>query len=138
MKKAFRHLLCKYKLIKVFNIIMIIAIVLSAVMRDIYVVENQFLKYNLYTKFCFDVLPIYSFLYGIISYAIYKKILHPQILLLIALVLSFLFVGSFILGMNNTFFGILLLTPFNVIISFIGIAVIALPLKLIAEYKKNN
>ena len=57
---------------------------------------------------------------------------------MIALVLSFLFVGSFILGMNNTFFGILLLTPFNVIISFIGIAVIALPLKLIAEYKKNN
>lgn len=137
MKKAFRHLLCNYKLIIVFNIIMIIATVLSAVMRDIYVVDDQMLSYNFYTIFGFEVLTRYSFLYGIISYAIYKKILYPQILLSIALVLSFFFVGLFI-GSNNTFSGILILTPFYVILSFVGIAVIALPLKLIAEYKKNN
>ena len=138
MRKALRHLLCKYKLIIVFNIIMIIGTVLSAVKGDIYVVDNQVLSYNLHGLFLLDVLPIYSFLYGIISYAIYKKILYPQILLLIALVLSFFFAGLFILDMNSTISGAFFLIPCYMVISFIGIAVIALPLKLIAEFKKNN
>lgn len=138
MRKALRHLLCKYKLIIVFNIIMIIGTVLSAVKGDIYVVDNQVLSYNLHGLFLLDVLPIYSFLYGIISYAIYKKILYPQILLLIALVLSFFFAGLFILDINSTISGVLFFTPVYMVLSFVGIAVIALPLKLIAEFKKNN
>ena len=138
MKKAFCHLLCNYKLIIVFNIIMIIGTVLSAVNGDIYVVDNQVYSYNLHSVFCLAVLPGYSFLYGIISYAIYKKILYPQILLSIALVLSFSFAELFVLDTNSMIFGVFFFTPVYMVLSFVGIAVIALPLKLIAEYKKNN
>ena len=138
MWKALGHLLYKYKLIIVFNIIMIIGTVLSAVKGDIYVVDNQVLSYNLHSIFCLAVLPVYSFLYGIISYAIYKKILHSQILLLITLVLSFSFAELFVLDTNSMIFGVFFFTPVYMVLSFVGIAVIALPLKLIAEYKKNN
>jgi hypothetical protein len=117
---------------------MIIGTVLSAVKGDIYVVDNQVLSYNLHSVFCLSVLPVYSFLYGIISYAIYKKILHSQILLLITLVLSFSFAELFVLDTNSMIFGVFFFTPVYMVLSFLGIAVIALPLKLIAEYKKNN
>ena len=138
MKKALLKLFYQYKLLVLFNIIMIISTVLSSVMGDIYVVKNEVLSYNLHSIFVFRILPVYSLLYGIVSYAIYKKIRYPQFLLLTTLVLSFLFAELISLDISGLIVGFFILTPCYMVVSFIGIAVILIPYKLINELKGNK
>ena len=125
MKKALQQLFCQYKLLVLFNVIMIIGAVLSSVMGDIYVVQNEVLSYNLHSIFVLGILPVYSLLYGIVSYAIYKKVQYPQFSLLTTLVLSFLFAELISLDISGLIVGFFILTPCYIVISFIGIAVTA-------------
>ena len=133
MKKALAQLFYQYKLLLLFNIIMIITTVLSSVIGDIYVVQNEVLSYNLHSIFVLRILPVYSLLYGILSYAIYKKIRYPQFLLLTTLVLTFLFSELISLDISGLIVGFLILTPCYMVVSFVGIAVILIPYKLIKK-----
>ena len=136
MKKHFHNFFYQYRLLILFNVIMIISTALSSVMGDIYVVQNEVLSYNLHSIFVLRILPVYSLLYGIVSYAIYKKIRYPQFLLLTALVLGFLFAELISLDISGLIVGIFLLTPCYMVVSFIGIAVILILCKLINAHKK--
>ena len=138
MKKVLAQLLYQYKLLLLFNIIMIISTVLSSVMGDIYVVQNEVLSYNLHSIFVLRIIPVYSLLYGILSYAIYKKILYPQFLLLTTLVLSFLFAELISLDISGLIVGVFILTPCYMVVSFVGIAVILIPYKLMKLKKTNS
>ena len=138
MKKHFHNFFYQYRLLVLFNIIMIISTVLSSVMGDIYVVQNEVLSYNLHSIFVLRILPVYSLLYGIVSYAIYKKIRYPQFSLLTTLVLSFLFAELISLDIRGLIVGFFILTPCYMVVSFIGIAVILIPYKLINGLKKNK
>lgn len=138
MKKVLAQLFYQYKLLLLFNIIMIISTVLSSVMGDIYVVQNEVLSYNLHSIFVLRILPVYSLLYGILSYVIYKKIRYPQFLLLTTLVLSFLFAELISLDISGLIVGFFILTPCYMVVSFVGIAVILIPYKLINEIKENK
>lgn len=138
MKKHFHNFFYQYRLLVLFNIIMIISTVLSSMMGDIYVLQNEVLSYNLHSIFVLRILPVYSLLHGIVSYAIYKKIRYPQFLLLTTLVLSFLFAELISLDISGLIVGFLILTPCYMVVSFVGIAVILIPCKLINEIKKNK
>ena len=138
MKKALLQLFYQYKLLVLFNIIVIISTVLSSVMGDIYVVQNEVLSYNLHSIFVLRILPVYSLSYGIVSYAIYKKIRYPQFSLLTTLVLGFLFAELISLDISGLIVGIFLVTPCYMAVSFIGIAVILIPYKLINKLKENK
>ena len=138
MKKHFHNFFYQYRLLVLFNIIMIISTVFSSVMGDIYVVQNEVLSYNLHSIFVLRILPVYSLLYGIVSYAIYKKIRYPQLLLLTTLVLSFLFAELISLDISGLIVGFFILTPCYMVVSFVGIAVILIPCKLINEIKENK
>jgi len=138
MKKHLHNFFYQYRLLVLFNIIMIISTVLSSAMGYIYVAQNEVLSYNLHSIFVLRILPVYSLLYGIVSYAIYKKIQYPQFLLLITLVLGFLFAELISLDIGGLIVGFFLLTPCYMVVSFIGIAVILLPFKLINEFKENR
>ncbi len=107
-------------------------------MGDIYVVQNEVLLYNLHSIFVLRILPVYSLLYGIVSYAIYKKIRYPQFLFLTTLVLGFLFAELISFDISGLIVGFFLLTPCYMVVSFIGIAVILIPFKLINELKENK
>lgn len=135
MKKHLHNFFYQYKLLVLFNIIIIISTVLSSVIGDIYVVKNEVLSYNLHSIFVFRILPVYSLLYGIVSYAIYKKIRYPQFLLLTTLAFSFLFAGLISLDISGLIVGILILTPCYMVASFVGIAVILIPYKSINKNK---
>lgn len=138
MKKVLAQLFYQYRLLVLFNIIMIISTVISSMMGDIYVVQNEVLSYNLHSIFVLRILPVYSLLHGIVSYAIYKKIRYPQFLLLTTLVLSFLFAELISLDISGLIVGFLILTPCYMVVSFVGIAVILIPCKLINEIKENK
>lgn len=138
MKKALPQLFYQYRLLVLLNMITIISMVLSSVMGDIYVVRNEVLSYNLHSIFVLRILPMYSLLYGIVSYAIYKKMRYPQFLLLITLVFGFLFAELISLDTSALIVGFFLLTPCYMVFSFIGIAVILIPHKLINGLKKNK
>ncbi len=138
MKKHFHNFFYQYRLLVLFNIIMIISTVLSSVIGDIYVVQNEVLSYNLHSIFVFRILPVYSLLYGIVSYAIYKKIRYPQFLLLTTLAFSFLFAELIPLDISGLIVGFFILTPCYMVVSFVGIAVILIPYKLINKIKENK
>ena len=138
MKKHLHNFFYQYRLLVLFNIIMIISTVFSSVMGDIYVVQNEVLSYNLHSIFVLRILPVYSLLYGIVSYAIYKKIRYPQLLLLTTLVLSFLFAELISLDISGLIVGFFILTPCYMVVSFVGIAVILILCKLINEIKENK
>ena len=138
MKKVLAQLFYQYRLLVLFNIIMIISTVISSMMGDIYVVQNEVLSYDLHSIFVLRILPVYSLLHGIVSYAIYKKIRYPQFLLLTTLVLSFLFAELISLDISGLIVGFLILTPCYMVVSFVGIAVILIPCKLINEIKENK
>ena len=138
MKKVLAQLFYQYKLLLLFNIIMIISAVLSSVMGYIYVVQNEVLSYNLHSIFVLQVLPVYSLLYGIVSYAIYKKIRFPQFLLLTTLVLVFLFAELISFDISGLLVGFFVLTPCCMVVSFVGIAVILIPYKLISALKTKK
>ncbi len=138
MKKHFHNFFYQYRLLVLFNIIIIISTVLSSVIGDIYVVQNEVLSYNLHSIFVFRILPVYSLLYGIVSYAFYKKIRYPQFLLLTTLAFSFLFAELVSLDISGLIVGFLILTPCYMVVSFVGIAVILIPYKLINEIKGNK
>ncbi len=138
MKKHFHNFFYQYRLLVLFNIIMVISTVLSLVMGDVYVVQNEVLSYNLHSIFVLRILPVYSLLYGIVSYAIYKKIRYPQFLLLTTLVLSFLFAELISLDISGLIVGFFILTPCYMVVSFVGIAVILIPCKLINEIKEHK
>ena len=138
MKKVLAQLFYQYKLLLWFNIIMIISAVLSSVMGYIYVVQNEVLSYNLHSIFVLQVLAVYSLLYGIVSYAIYKKIRFPQFLLLTTLVLVFLFAELISFDISGLLVGFFVLTPCCMVVSFVGIAVILIPYKLISALKTKK
>ena len=138
MKKVLAQLFYQYKLLLLFNIIIIISAVLSSVMGYIYVVQNEVLSYNLHSLFVLQVLPVYSLLYGIVSYAIYKKIRFPQFLLLTTLVLVFLFAELISFDISGLLVGFFVLTPCCMVVSFVGIAVILIPYKLISALKTKK
>ncbi len=133
MKKILMQLFCQYRLLVFFNIIMLIGYVFSIVFADIYNQTNALFSFNFHAVYVFAILPIYSLLYGIASYAIYKKILYPQFLLSITSILSFLLDKLIYIDTSGMIVGFFILTPCYMVVSFIGIAVILIPCKLIKK-----
>ncbi len=138
MKKVLAQLFYHYKLLLLFNIIVIISTVLSSAMGDIYVVQNVLLSYNLHTIFVLQILPVYSLLYGIVSYAIYKKIWCPQFLLLTTLLLSFFFAELISFDISGLVIGFFIVTPCYMTVSFVGMAMILILHKIINDKKQNK
>ena len=93
------------------NIIMLIGTIFSNVFGDVYIQKKSLYSFNLHSVYVFVILPIYSLIYGCLSYVIYKKIWFQQILLAITLLLAFLITELISVEPNGLIFGILILTP---------------------------
>ena len=111
MKKRFLSFLRVYWFLVLLNIIMLTGIVLSKVFGDVYIQKNALYTYNLHSIFVFVVLPIYSLIYGCLSYIVCKKIWLQQILLMITLLLGFLITELISVKTNGLIFGVLIIMP---------------------------
>lgn len=126
----------KYRTCVFLNLIMMFGMLLSNVFQNLYVVENSLLSYNLYSIYIFKIIPIYCFIYGSLSYIVYKKIWIPQLILAVSSVLGF-GIAEWISVKSNAFIvGTLVVTPCYAICSAMSALMTLIVYKAINS--KNN
>ncbi len=110
MKNRFLNFLRKYWFLVLLNLIILIGMILSKIFGDVYIQKNVLYSFNLHSVYVFAMLPIYSLLYGCLSYIVCRKIWFPQPLLAITLFSGFLISELFPVG-DSGILVILILIP---------------------------
>lgn len=110
MKNEFLNFLKKYWRLVLINLIIVIGIVLSKIFGDVYIQKNALYSFNLHSVYVFTVLPIYSLLYGCLSYTVCRKIWFQQLILAIALLLGLL-ISELFSAEDSAILVILILVP---------------------------
>lgn len=136
MKNRFLSFLRKYWFCLLLSIIMVIGIHLSTRYADVYKTGNvgDMIRFDLGELYLIFGLPLYSFVYGCLSYTILKKAWLPQLILF-----GVTFIHWFIYGIEALFWeGTYILSAVPVIFSLIGTGITSLIYTIIKSIKKNN
>lgn len=135
MKKKFLLFLNDHWFIILLNTLMLIGTVFSNIFGDIYIKKNTLYSFNLHSIYVLVVLPIYSLIYGCISYVVYKRLWSQQILLAIALLLAFLITELIAVESNGLIIGIIILTPSFTFFSILSCFITKIIYKIIGVMK---
>ena len=135
MKNRFLNFFSSYWFFVFLNIIMLIGIVFSKIFGDVYIQKSVLYSYNLHSIYVFIIIPIYSLIYGVLSYFVCKKISAPQILLAITLLLGFLIVELISAEGIGLIFGILILTPCFIVFSIFTSIITKIIFRIISAMK---
>ncbi len=138
MKTSFVKFINKYKFCIVLNFIMLIGMLLSNFFGDLYTVNTGLWSYNLHSVYVIVALPIYSMIYGLLSYIFHRRIWVPQLLLFIFTILCFAFTELPPIEGNGFLIGIFVITPCYVICSISGAIVTFVIFKMITSVKRTR
>ena len=134
MKNWFLNFLRKYWLCILLSVIMVIGLSLSTVFADLYESGRGYIRFDLRELYLIFGLPLYSFVYGCLSYTILKKAWLPQLILF-----GVTFIHWFIYGIEALFWeGTYILSAVPVIFSLIGTGIASFIYTIIKSIKKNN
>ena len=136
MKNRFLIFFRKYWFCFLLSIIMVIGIHLSTRYADVYKTGNvgDMIRFDLGDLYLIFGLPLYSFVYGCLSYTILKKAWLPQLILF-----GVTFIHWFIYGIEALFWeGTYILSAVPVIFSLIGTGITSLIYTIIKSINKNN
>ncbi len=136
MKNRFLNLLKKYWFCFLLSIIMVIGIHLSTRYADLYETGSvgDMIRFDLGELYLIYVIPLYSFVYGCLSYIILKKAWLPQLILF-----TTTFLYWFIYGIDALFWeGTYILSAVPVLFSLIGTGIASFIYNIIKSIKKNN
>ncbi len=136
MKNRFLIFFRKYWFCFLLSIIMVIGIHLSTRYADVYKTGNvgDMIRFDLGDLYLIFGLPLYSFVYGCLSYTILKKAWLPQLILF-----GVTFIHWFIYGIEALFWeGTYILSAVPVIFSLIGTGIASFIYTIIKSIKKNN
>ena len=136
MKNRFFDFLKKYWFCFLLSIIMVIGIHLSTRYADLYETGSvgDMIRFDLGELYLIYVIPLYSFVYGCLSYIILKKAWLPQLILF-----GVTFIHWFIYGIDALFWeGTYILSAVPVIFSLIGTGIASFIYNIIKSIKKNN
>ncbi len=115
---------------------MVIGIHLSTRYADLYETGSvgDMIRFDLGELYLIYVIPLYSFVYGCLSYIILKKAWLPQLILF-----GVTFIHWFIYGIDALFWeGTYILSAVPVIFSLIGTGIASFIYTIINSIKKNN
>ncbi len=118
MKNRFLAFLRRYWLCILLSIIMVIGVSLSTRYADLYETGSgaDMIRFDLGDLYLIYVIPLYSFVYGCLSYIILKKVWLPQLILF-----TTTFLYWFIYGIDALFWeGTYILSAVPVLFSLIG------------------
>ena len=133
MKNRFLDFFRKDWLSFILCIIMFVGIIFSRIFGNVYISENSFYSFNLHTIYVFIGLPIFSLIYGCLSYIVCKKMWFQQILLATTLLLGLLIVEATTGIHLGTRVVIFLLISFNVLCSLLTSSITKLIIRIIIE-----
>ena len=136
MKNRFLIFFRKYWFCFLLSIIMVTGIPLSTLFADLYKTgsSGDMIRFDLRELYLVFGLPLYSFVYGCLSYTILKKAWLPQLILF-----GVTFIHWFIYGIEALFWeGTYILSAVPVIFSLIGTGIASFIYTIIKSIKKNN
>ena len=134
MKNRFLSFLRRYWICILLSVIMVIGISLSTRYANLYESGSGMIRFDLRELYLIFGLPLYSLIYGCLSYIKTKKIWFPHLILCIV---TFLFWFRFdikALAWAGTF----IWTAYPIIFSLIGVGITAFIREIIKAIKKNN
>lgn len=115
---------------------MVMGIYLSIRYAELYETGSagDMIRFDLKDLYFIYVIPLYSFVYGCLSYIILKKIWLPQLILF-----GVTFIYWFIYGIEALFWeGTYILSAVPVLFSLIGTGIASLIYNIVKSIKKNN
>ena len=131
MRNNFFKELRKYWFCVLLSVIMVIGISYA----DKYEIKNEFYKVFLYLIY---VIPLYSFVYGCLSYAILRKRLFPQLILYTITFLYFFSADLIIYKEIDGWINNLIFSLWPVLFSFIGTIMTAYICGMIKFIRENK
>ena len=136
MKNRFLSFLRKYWFCFLLSIIMVTGIHLSTRYADLYETGSvgDIIRFDLGELYLIYVIPLYSFVYGCLSYIILKKAWLPQLILFTTTFLYWLIYGLDALFWEGTY----ILSAVPVLFSLIGTGIASFIYHIIKSIKKNN
>lgn len=136
MKNRFLSSLRKYWFCFLLSVLMVIGLCLTAEYADVYQTgsEGDMIRFNLGDLYLIYGIPIYSCIYGCLSFAILKKAWFPQLILFAVVFTFFLTQGiAEALAWEGTY----IWSAVPVVFSLIGTAITALICFIIKSMKEN-
>ena len=136
MKTRLLNFLRKYWFCFLLSLIMVIGIHLSARYADLYETGSvgDMIRFDLGDLYLIYVIPLYSFVYGCLSYIISKKAWLPQLILF-----GVTFINWFIYGIELFYWeGTYIFSAVAVLFSLIGTGITSFIYNIIKSIKKNN
>lgn len=134
MKTWFLNFFRKYRICFLLNILMVVGLFLCMIFADLYVSGSGYIQFNLRDTSFVVGLPVYSLIYGGISYLKTKRIWIPQLLLFSATFPYFLIIEKDI----DTLKFILIFSIYPVIFSLVASSITAFFYYIIKSIKENN
>lgn len=132
MKNWFLNFLRKYWLCVLLSVIMVIGLSLSTVFADLYESGRGYIRFDLRELYLIFGLPLYSLIYGCLSYIKTKRIWVPQLILCIAAFLYWFRFDINALAWEGTF----IWSACPVIFSLIGASITAFIYYIIKSTKE--
>lgn len=138
MKKRFLKLLQKYLFCSLLNVLMGIGIFLSTYYAETYVIGSDMIRLDLSILYTLYFIPIYSLIYGSLSYVKIKKVWAPQLILYFITAISYLLINLIIDKELDAWKNILVFSVYPVIFSLMGTGITALIYKIIKSIKESK
>ncbi len=137
MKNRFLLFLKRYWLCLLLSVIMSAGFLLSTIYAGTYKIGSGMLQFDLSILYLIYVVPIYSLIYGGLTYVKIKKVWGPQLFLYFTTVIS-LFYTNLVINKNiDAWKNILTISAYPIIFSLIGVGITALIYKAIKSIKKD-
>ena len=128
----------KYWLCFLLSIIMLIGVFLSTHYADLYEIGSDMIRFNLSVLYMIYIMPIYSLLYGCLSYIKAKKIWVPQLILYLITSMYYFSANLIIDKEIDAWKNILIFSAYPVVFSLIGTAITLFVHTIINSMKKNQ
>lgn len=133
MQNRFLNFIRKYWLSILLSLIMVLGITLSIKYSYLYQSDSEVFPFDLSTVYLLCVIPIYSLIYGCLSYVKAKKVWVPQLILYTATFIYFFAVRS----TSEVLLDILLFSMYPVAFSLIGSSITAFICYIVKKTKED-
>ena len=137
MRSSFLKLLQKYLFCLLLSVPMGIGIFLSTYYAESYKIGSEMIRLDLATLYILYVIPIYSLIYGSLSYVKIKKVWVPQLILYFITAISYFFINLIIDREIDAWKNIMFFSIYPVTFSLIGVGITAFIYKIIKSMKEK-
>lgn len=137
MKNRFLKLLQRYLFCLLLSMLMGIGIFLSAYYAKSYKIGSDMITLDLSSLYTIYFIPIYSLIYGSLSYVKVKKVWIPQLILYFITTISYFVLNLIINKDVDAWKNILIFSVYPVIFSLIGTGITSFIYNIIKSIKKK-